>query len=329
MTRPLLGLLLIALALLSVLLDAKAALAGWLAAFALVSAVPLGALCLSMMVRIIPGPWRDELAGPCEEATSLLPVLALMALPILIGMRWLYPWFDAEQTGFKAIYLSPLFFGLRALAILIGAAALGIGLMRTESYRLAIAGLIVFVLLQNILAVDLILSLTPEFHSSGFGLYMLGLQMLTALAVLTLYRLPASADPSLLGRLLMTALLFWAYFSFMQYFISWSSNLPPGAKWFALRGHGVWAVAEYAMAALRLAAGLLLFFPPVRGSRQWLTWLSVAILAGSIVESAWLTLPSAGTTSPVAPLAYLLALAGMILVVPSARFRPFAGRRAA
>ena len=73
--------------------------------------------------------------------------------------------------------------------------------------------------------------------------------MLTALAVLILLGLPHLADPSLLGKLLMTALLFWAYFSFMQYFIFWSGNLVPGVKWYAMRGHGIWAIAEYAMAA--------------------------------------------------------------------------------
>ena len=198
MTRPLAGLLLCALALLAVFLDGRATLSGWLASFVLASSLPLGALCLAMMLRIIPGPWRIELAGPSAEATSLLPALVLLALPVLIGMPWLYPWFAGGLAGFKAIYLTPAFFGVRVLAILIGAAALGIFLLLTQSYRLAIVGLVAFVLLDGILAVDLVLSLTPEFHSSGFGLYFLGLQVLTALALLILRRTtrrsPGGAD---------------------------------------------------------------------------------------------------------------------------------------
>lgn len=320
MMRPIVGLLFCVLALLAVLIDARAALAGWLAALVLVSSLPLGALCLLMMVRIIPGAWRVELAEPCNDAVVLAPALVLVALPVVIGMPWLFPWFDGGLIGFKAIYLAPFFFGIRLLAVLIGAAVLGLTLRMTASYRLAIVGLIAFVLLHGILAVDLVLSLTPEFHSSGFGLYLLALQMLTGLAVLTLWRLPDASDPSLLGKLMMTALLFWAYFSFMQYFIFWSGNLVPGAKWFALRGHGFWQIAEYLIAILRLMSTLLLFFPPIRASRQWLRRICISNLAGSAIEVAWLVFPSAGASSDLGLLSYPLACVGLVLVAPAARF---------
>jgi hypothetical protein len=329
MMRPLFGLLLCALVLLAAIVDAHAALSGWLTAFVLVSSLPLGGLCLSMMLRIIPGPWRLELAGPSTEAMALAPALVALALPIMVGMPWLYPWFEGGLTGFKAIYLAPAFFGIRLLAILIGAAVLGFFLRLTESYRLAVAGLIAFVALHGLLATDLVLSLTPEFHSSGFGLYLLGLQMLTALAMFVLRSLPHSANPSLLGQLLLTALLLWAYFSFMQYFISWSDNLVPAVRWYHARGYGIWAIAEYAMAALRLAPGLLLLFPPIRASRSWLAALCSAILLGGAIETAWLVLPSAGTTSAIAFLAYLSALAGMLLIAPAAHLLPFMRRRLA
>jgi hypothetical protein len=329
MTRALLGLLLCALALLAVLFDARAALSGWLAAFVLTSSLPLGALCLSMMLMIIPGEWRVELAEPSAGAMVSLPALPVLALPVVFGMPWLYSWFDGGLTGFKAVYLTPTFFGVRVLAILIAAAVLGYFLRLTESYRLAIAGLIAFVLLHGVVATDLVISLTPEFHSSGFGLYLLGLQMLTVLAALILRRLPDSADPALLGKLLLTALLFWAYFSFMQYFIFWSGNLVPGVKWFAMRGHGIWAIAEYAMAALRLLPGLLLFFPPIRASRSWLAALSSAVILGGAIEAAWLVLPSAGASPALAAPAYLLAVAGMLLLAPVVPLLPFIRRRAA
>lgn len=329
MMRPLLGLLLCVLALLAVLIDARAALAGWLAALVLVSSVPLGALCLLMMVRIIPGSWRMELMEPCRVAVALAPALVLVALPVVIGMPWLFAWFDGGLGGFKGIYLAPVFYGVRVLAILIGAAALGVALLSTASYRLAIVGLIAFVLLHGLLAVDLVLSLTPDYHSSGFGLYLLGVQALTALAVVTLWGLPGASDPSLYGKLMMTGLLFWAYFSFMQYFILWSGNLVPGAKWFAIRAHGIWAGAEYLIAALRLLPGLLLFFPPIRASRSWLQRLSIATLVGTAIEAAWLVLPSAGASPSIGLSAYLLAVAGLVLLAPSARLPLLTGRRAA
>lgn len=323
------GLLLCAVALLAALLDAHAALAGWLAAFVLASCLPLGALCLAMLLRIVPGGWRKELGESATEATSLLPGLPILALPIVIGMAWLFPWFAGGLRGFKSIYLTPAFFGIRVLAILAGATALGVLLRATGRASLAIGGLIAFVILHGILAVDLVLSLDPEFHSSGFGLYFLGLQMLTALALLVLKRRSKAENPALLGVLLLTALLFWAYLSFMPYFIAWSSNLVPGVKWYRLRGSGIWAVPEYAMIALRLVPALLLLFPPVRRSRPWLRGLSCAILLGSAIEAAWLVLPSVTNHLGLGLLTYLIALAGMILLMPAARFLPFARRQAA
>lgn len=330
MRRSLLaGLGLCALALLAALIDMQAALTGWLAAFVLVSSLPLGGLCLAMLLRIIPGPWRGELGGPAFATASLLPALPVLALPIIVSMPVIYPWFDSGLAGFKAVYLTPVLFALRLIAVLIGAAALGYFLGATGSYRLATGGLIAFVLADGVLAVDLVATLDPEFHSSGFGLYFLSLQTLTALAAMILLRLPDAVNPGLLGTLLLTALLFWAYFSFMQYFISWSGNLVPSVKWYQARGAGIWAIAEYAVAALRLLPGLLLLFPPVQRSRSRLAALSVATLIGTAIETAWLVLPSVKTGLLVALLAYVLALAGMLLLYPAMRRLPLSRRRTA
>jgi hypothetical protein len=260
---------------------------------------------------------------------SLLPALPVFLLPIIIGMAAIYPWFDGGLAGFKAIYLIPVFFASRLLAVVIGAAVLGFFLAVTASYRLAVGGLIAFVLLDGLLAVDLVESLDPEFHSSGFGLYVLSLQALTALAAMILLRLPDAVNPALLGKLLLTALLLWAYFAFMQYFISWSSNLVPAVKWYQARGAGIWAAAEYAIAVLRLLPGFVLVFPPVQRSRSWLAVLTGTTLIGTAVEAAWLVLPAVKADIAVALLAYALALAGMLLLYPAAQLLRLARRRAA
>ena len=63
-------------------LDPKAVLAGWLAGFVFWSAVPLGALLLHMMTRVIPGAWRDEI-GPIY-ADRILDHLEARLIP---GLR--------------------------------------------------------------------------------------------------------------------------------------------------------------------------------------------------------------------------------------------------
>jgi hypothetical protein len=296
-------------------LSPSAALTGWLAGFAFASALPLGALCLAMMMRIIPGAWRDELGSATKASMLLLPLSLTASLPVLIGQHWIYEWARGSSLeGVKAAYLSPAFFDLRTLVILAGACLLGWRIIQADrSIVPAAAGLIVFVVAHGLLAVDWLMSLDAEFHSSGFGLYILSGQMLAALAMLILLRLAAGGQSQTgpLGALLITAILLWAYLAFMQYFIIWSGNLTQGVVWFQERGKEPWALVEQLMTALHLLPLFLLFFSPIRNNRAWLITLSIAVLVGKSLEYAWLTLPTLTGNVTLGVVAYLVSLLGL------------------
>ena len=287
--------------------DSQAALTGWLAGFAWWSGVPLGALLLAMMAGLIPGRWREEIAAPATALMALMPLVGIAVLPILIGVKALYPW--AGETG--GLYLSAGFFAIRSivfLAILIGLAG---KLLMPRSWRLPLSagGLVLFVLLDTTLAVDWLMSLEPGFHSSGFGLYVVAIQANVALAVILLMRLRLrDAQPGLLGALMLTALLVWTYLAFMQYLISWSDNLPEPVQWYRRRGSGLWAAAEFAIGALDLIPLVLLFLARIRNSRVWLRAIAVAVLLGKAIEVAWLVFPATETASWLGALAGILAL---------------------
>ena len=290
--------------------DLHAALAGWLAAFALWSGVPLGALLLTMIAALTPGRWRRETDVQARALVTLLPLVGITILPILIGSHGLYPW--TEETG--RLYLSTGFFVLRSLVfilIFIGMAA-ALLLPPIPSQALASGGIIAFVLLDTALAVDWLMSLEPHFHSSGFGLYLLAIQVNVALAVIVPMRLRfGDAKPGLLGALMLTALLLWAYLAFMQYLISWSDNLPEPVDWYRHRGTGIWFVAEFAIGVLRLVPLLLLFLTPVRKSRGWLRGIAAATLLGTAIEMAWLVFPATQTPVWLGTLTELLALVAL------------------
>jgi hypothetical protein len=288
-----------ALSLLLAVLDPKAALTGWLAAFVFWSSLPIGAVGLVMMIRLIPGEWSREVAPAAETALLLLPLAAIAAFPILIGVHVVYDWSVAPpEEGFRGTYLTAWFFVLRTLiafAAMIALAALLL-VRRSLSAPVACIGLIVLVLLDTLLATDWIMSLDSEFHSSGFGLYVLCMQMTAALALSTGARLLSAdrnAEPKLLGALMLTGLLFWTYFTFMQFFIIWSGNFPHEVTWYRHHGEGVWGAAEYLIAALNLAPLLLLMLlSPLRRSRAALLAIAAAVLVGRAVESTWLVIAS-------------------------------------
>ena len=237
-------------------------------------------------------------------------------LPVLVGLSALYGWADAPgREGFRGIYLSPLFFVGRT-AIFFAAAGVTalLLLLRRRPTAVASVGLIVFVFLDTTVAVDWLMSLEPDFHSSGFGIYVLSIQAVIALAFVICFRLltgDTGEHKGILGGLLLTALLLWAYLAFMQYLISWSDNLPSSVFWYRQRGQGIWSLFEYAIAALGLAPALLLLFWPVRRSRSWLIALCLAVLGGKALEAAWLVLPAAAGRPGVTAAAALLAFLGL------------------
>ncbi|MBY5371106.1 hypothetical protein HFO93_29370 [Rhizobium leguminosarum] len=297
----------------------REALTGWLAAFVLQSAPVLGGLFFLMLADVIPGFWRTVIRPPASLLAGLMPVLALLVLPVLLGMKAIFPWYSGEGlSGFQADYLTPLGLAARLVVFVGGGVWIAFHLSRGQHRALAIGGLVFFVLLDGFFATDLVLSLDPKFHSSGFGLYFLAIQTLTAFAAIVLIRClrssPAASEKSLLGSLFLTFLLCWAYFDFMQYFILWSGNLPARAAWFARRSEGAWYWLVLILLTLRLVPAFLLLFPPVRQNGRWLIFFAALTLAGTFLEIGWLVLPELDRPAWAWP-SYAAASAGMALVV--------------
>jgi hypothetical protein len=300
-----------------VFVDTRAALGGWLVAAAWIGSIPIGALGLLMMMRMIPGPWRDELALPTQRLTLLMPLAALAMVPVLVGVGRLYPWVDLPLQGYRAAYLSVWTFELRTIVFFAAAIAVVVLLPRSTGQALAAGGIIALTLYDTTMVVDWLMTLDPGFHSSGFALYAMSIQYAIAVGALIVLRLavgPAGENTSVLGALLITVLLTWTYLAFMQYLIIWSGNLPQGVAWFAKRGSGGWSVVEYVITISALGPLFLLFFPPVRAGRFWLIALSLVVMLGKVLELAWLVLPT--TANPgIGMASMVLAVVGLVALV--------------
>ena len=318
MNRPLIvGAVACVLALGLVFVDTRAALGGWLVAAAWIGSIPVGALGLLMMMRMIPGPWRDELALPTQRLTLLMPLAALAMVPVLVGVGRLYPWVDLPLHGYRAAYLSVWTFELRTVVFFAAAIAVVVLLPRSTGQALAAGGIIALTLYDTTMVVDWLMTLDPGFHSSGFALYAMSIQYAIAVGALIVLRLavgPAGENTSVLGALLITVLLTWTYLAFMQYLIIWSGNLPQGVAWFAKRGSGGWSVVEYVITISALGPLFLLFFPPVRAGRFWLIALSLVVMLGKVFELAWLVLPTMANPG-IGMASMVLAVVGLVALV--------------
>ena len=299
-------------ALLLALLEPGPALTGWLGAAVFVQAIPAGGLILLLMMRLIRGKWTDDLCGPAVAASTLWPLATLAFLPVLIGMGAIYPWIaHAPESAFAQVWLSPIFFALRTIGWFALFAVLAWRTLSSEiSEAFASFALVALVICASFVAVDWLMSLDPGFASSGFGLQILALEICTALAVMILLRLADGSprNPGVLGGLLLTLLLLWAYFQFLPFFITWSGNLPPATGWYLARADAGWVIALSCAAGLGGVPLFALLAPEVRKSPRWLGWLAASVVAGKGIEFAWFALPGKGV---IAVLAYTLALAGL------------------
>ncbi len=288
------------------LLDPKTALASYLTAWFAVSAIPIGAIAVLFMSYLVKAGWTRDLHGPLSDAALTMPAVGVLFIPVIVGLAWLYPWAADAATlpTFKAAYLAPWFFVLRAagyFAIWSGLAVWAVHAYGDDAAmtRAASAGLIVWALTSSWAGIDWLESVEPDFHSSIYGLLTIDFLLLAGyafgvVALLTFKGSRQMANASY-SAVLLSVLLLWAYMHAMQYIIIWAGDIPDEVTWYLARMAGGW---RYALWGLYIAQFVLPFFAllseQVRSSTTALLWLAGATLALRALEAAVLILPPLG-----------------------------------
>lgn len=317
-----LGVVLAAIALGSISFAPADALRGWLAAVFLWSGVPVGSLGFMMMIRLIGGRW-GHVTYPWLEAGALTqPILALAIIPIFVGMSALYPWVGRSSSGFHGGWMTPFPFVSRTILLLVGLGAVTWALIVRRGPALAIssAGLLFLMPMMTIVLVDWLVSLDPQFHSSGFGLYAMSIQFSVAWMVVIWMLLGRQPDQtSALAALVITLVLLWLYLAFTSYIIIWSGDLASVVGWYRVRGQGGWGLAYGLCAVIEAVVFLILLLPRPRRSATWLRAIAAAMILGKALEAMWLVLPQTGPMRFGAVALALLAIAGLGLVTLAAQ----------
>ena len=276
------------------------ALAAWLVCWLAWGAVPIGALAGTMMLVLVPGTWRELYAAPLGAATALLPLAAVLALPLLAGARLIYPWGDpavaSTLSGFKGEWLSPPIFVIREVVILAVLSAFAWAVLTTNGATRATvagAGLLVYALFGSFIGIDFGESTEPHFHSSIYGLLALTSQWLVAVSFGILLGLSGKERaPFAAAGLLATAILLWAYMHAMQYIVIWSADIPDEAHWYIERGIGAWRAIGWAGFAFQaIFPFIALLSPAVRTGGAQMRAVAAIILLAAPLQQAWMILP--------------------------------------
>jgi hypothetical protein len=292
----------------------RQALLSYLYAFVFFTGLSLGSLALVLVHVLTGGDWGERLRPQLLAAARTLPLQAVLALPILIGLRALYPWADAgarlRDTLLRAQgwYLDPAFFVARTvvcfalwLALLGALRRLLANPARSAMLpRLAAAGLIVYALSTLLAVTDWTMSLMPHWHSSIFGL-MVATGWLLAGTALAVLRAASARDatavhqPGLLrdfGNLLLMFVLAWSYLAFMEYLTIWIADQPAETSWYIPRTLTSWRALAWFLIAFHFAVPFaVLLSRRAKLRRQWLAAIAVMLLVANLADALWLIVP--------------------------------------
>lgn len=302
------------------LLASRETVAASLASLLGLAGIPLGGLCLGLSVAMVSGNARDQLWIWSVFTAGAMPMLALIALPVLAGAGVLYEWVGQEEGGFRGFWLAWPSFAVRGAVYLALWWALARWVLPLSVRNPAGAGLglIALVLSTTLASVDWAMSLDPHFKSSLFGLVWFGRLMLSGVAFCCLLALGLGGDrlgdgrsgrdrsgrdssnrdrPGVLRGMLAAAALAWLYLHFMQYLVIWYGNLPEEIRWYQHRGEGVGLWLTWLLGAGQSLVFMLLLWP-FSQRRRVLAALAAATLVMGLIEGAWLSLPGLNALKP-------------------------------
>jgi hypothetical protein len=176
--------------------------------------------------------------------------------------------------------------------------------LKDKLQNLSGPGILLFGFTVTFAAVDWVMSLEPEWFSTIYGLLIMVGWGLTALAFAIVTTVILSNDERLggvyharhfhdHGKLLLAFVMLWAYFSFSQFLIIWSGNLPEEIPWYLRRLFGGWGYVAVALVIGHFALPFVLLLSRERKRRaRSLVLVALLVLMMRIVDLFWTIAPS-------------------------------------
>ncbi|MBX7147673.1 molybdopterin oxidoreductase [bacterium] len=217
----------------------------------------LGGLFFTALQHITGSYWSVTVRRIAEVFSAYLPVALVLFFVLLAGSGHLFEWMHADVVAHdhllqgKSAYLNKPFFIIRALFLFGVCFTLGYKMicnslkqdetgdaaLTLKNTKMAPLFLFLFGWGFTFVTVDLIMSLSPHWFSTIFGVYCWAGLFSSTLAMLALWVLRLKRKGILagfvnenhlhdIGKLMFAFMVFWAYTGFSQFMLIWYGNLP-------------------------------------------------------------------------------------------------------
>jgi hypothetical protein len=300
----------------------------YLTAFAFWFTIAMGGFFFVMLHHLTNATWSIVLRRIAENLMSNIVVMAILFIPVILGIKDLYHWSHPDLVAAdplllkKTPYLNIPFFIIRAaiyfgiwmlLSRLLYKTSLAQDKAASDSQikcfrKISAPGMILFAFTISFAAFDWFMSLDSHWYSTIFGVYIFSGGLLTGLAFITLItiylktkgpfaNIVTSEHYHDLGKLLFAFTIFWAYICFSQYFLIWYANIPEETIWFSARWKGAW---KYFSLAIIFGHFVIPFFAlitqPAKRNHKVMVSICILLLLVHWIDLYWIIMPNLLTT---------------------------------
>jgi hypothetical protein len=297
------------------------ALLSYLVAYMFLATLAVGGIFFTLLQYLVGAFWSVTVRRLAENMAAIAPLLVVLFLPIIWGMKDLYPWAASgplpADIQVKAAYLNTEFFLVRAAFYLLTWAVLGLLVYRRSvavdktgdpqivlgMRKLSAPGILLFAISLTFAGFDWFMSTDPTWYSTMFGVYIFAGTILSTLAGIVLSAILLQRSGYLrgvvnaehyhdLGKLMFGFIVFWAYISFSQFFLIWYANLPEETHWYRLHWEGGWHTVTLALVFLHFVIPFFTILSryPKRNTAVMMV-VSLVLLAMHYVDLFWIVVP--------------------------------------
>ncbi len=286
--------------------------------------ISLAGVFFAALQHITGSYWSTTVRRVAESFIAYLPISLVLFFVLLFGTHHLYEWTHAEEVAkdvilsSKSVYLNLPFFVIRQLALYVFVLVLG-GWMVKNSIRqdqngnvkltqlntkIAAPFLLFFAWLFTFAAFDLIMSLSPHWYSTIFGVYCWAGLFYSGLAMITLWTIGLKKKGFLkdyvnenhlhdLGKLMFAFLVFWGYIAFSQFMLIWYANLPEETGYMMIRTQGAWKpVSLILMLGKFVIPFFLIISRPVKRNANFMLFMTLWFLVAQWIDVYWMVFPT-------------------------------------
>jgi hypothetical protein len=283
-----------------------------------------GSLGVLMLQYMTGGEWGLMIRRPLGASARTMWLMAVLFIPILLGVRDLYPWANPEVARQDPVVAAKLgwlnvprftWFAVFLFVVWIVWAwqlrywslkfyqdrAPETDLVRR---RLAGAGLPMIVLTLTFASIDWMMSIEPKWMSAMYGITFTVGCALSAFAFVTFFLSQLARTDAMagilkpnhlrdLGNLLLAFVMFYAYTAFSEFLLMWYGNMHEEIPHYLVREHGGWGVVAFTLVIFHFFLPFfMLLIRDIKDRPQTIAIVTVIIIVMRYVAIYWLVAPS-------------------------------------